>query len=194
MSFMIFRTSSGICVAPRCWTVDVRPSFNESMSTAVPDYTHKPDGVPALRKLVKQIRLTELQDSYKVGVQAKSDKWFKHTSTATGVIAAGQSDAAETHYNAAMTAVLSNKLRQKGLAGVTDADFQAGVVAVGASGYSSRAQAKSGKFAKKFGPYASTINAVLPQLAPKGTDPNANIDNRVKPIANALHKQKLGIS
>jgi hypothetical protein len=164
------------------------------MTHGVPDYPYKVRGLRFVRKMVKQIRTSELQDAYKTGVSAKSDKWFRHTSQATGVIAAGSSDAAETHYNASMTQVLSNKLRVKGLAGVTDADFQAGVVAAGAAGYSSGAQRKSGKFAKKFGPYAATINTVVATLAPKGTDPDLNIDNRVKPIARALHKQRLGTS
>jgi hypothetical protein len=162
------------------------------MTPVLPDYPLKFAGHSGVRKLPKQIRVSELQDAYKTGVSAKADKWFRHTSTATGVIAAGQSDAAEAHYNAAMAAVLNNKLRQKGLQGVTDADFQAGVTAAGASGYSSGAQKKSGKFAKKFAPYAAIINQVLPTLAAKGTDPNANIDNRVKPIANALNKKRLG--
>ncbi len=174
--------------------MDRRPSRRFSMLHAVPDYALKPSCPSPSENMVKTVRINELDDAYKTGVSAKSGKWFNHTKDLTGVIAAGQSDAAETAYNAKMTVVLSNKLRQKGLTGVTDADFQSGVKAVGASGYSTRAQAKSGKFVKKFTPFANKINETLPTLAARGTDVDANIDNRTKVLAKALHNLKLGKS
>src|SRR6266568_4186179 len=68
----------------------------------------------------KTIKLSELADNYKAGVAAKSTKWFNHASTATGVIAAGSSEAAEKNYADHMNIVVQNKLRQKGLGKVSD--------------------------------------------------------------------------
>jgi major membrane immunogen (membrane-anchored lipoprotein) len=140
----------------------------------------------------RTIKLAELADNYRKGVAAKSDKWYNHASTASGVIAAGSSDAAEKNYNDHMTIALSNKLRQKGLQKVTDADYQAGVRAAGASGYSQGAQKKADKLVKKFTPYAATIDSTVAGLAARTADAATNVLNRVSPIAVALQRQKRG--
>ncbi len=140
----------------------------------------------------KTIKLSELADNYKSGVQAKSGKWFAHASTATGVIAAGASEAAEKNYQDHMNIVLANKLRQKGLGKVSDGDYQAGVRAAGASGYSTGAQKKADKLVKKFTPYAATIDSTVAGLPAKTADAATNVANRVTPIAVALQKQKRG--
>ncbi len=140
----------------------------------------------------KTIKLSELAENYKAGVAAKSSKWFAHASSATGVIAAGSSEAAEKNYNDHMQIVLSNKLRQKGLGKVSDGDYQAGVRAAGASGYSQGAQRKADKLVKKFTPFAATIDSTVASLPAKTADAATNVANRVTPIAVALQKQKRG--
>jgi len=140
----------------------------------------------------RTIKIGELEQFYKSGVANKAEKWLSHASSASGVIAAGSSDAAEKRYSDKMAVVLSNKLRQKGLQGVTDAEYQAGVRAAGSAGYSTSAQNKSGKFVKKFTPYANTINSTVATLPAKTADAATNVANRVTPIAVALQKQKRG--
>jgi len=140
----------------------------------------------------KQIKTNELEQFYRTGVAAKADKWFTHASAASGVIAAGSSDDAEKRYADKMAIVTSQKLRQKGLQGVTDADYQAGVRAAGASGYSTAAQAKSAKFVKKFTPYAQNINSTVATLPARTADAATNVANRVTPIAVNLQKLKRG--
>ncbi len=139
--------------------------------------------------MVKQIKIEELADSYKTGVGAKAGKWFSHFQAATGIADAAKSDVAEGRYNAAMTQVLGAKLRQKGLANITDADIKGAVTNAGQ--WSGPAQAKAGKFAKHFAKSAAIINSTLPTLPAKGTDPAANVTARVVPLAVALHNAKL---
>src|SRR5258708_14977582 len=140
----------------------------------------------------RTIKLAELADNSRNGVADKSDKWFNHASTASGVIAAGSSEAAEKNYSDHMAIVTQNKLRQKGLQKVTDADYQSGIRAAGASGYSQGAQKKADKLVKKFTPYAATIDSTVAGLAARTADASTNVTNRVAPIAVALQKQKRG--
>ena len=140
----------------------------------------------------KVIKISELQDNYKAGVGAKAQKWVNHFLATSGIADAARSEPAEARYAAKMGQVIANKQRQKGLAGVTDEDIKAAVRAGGASVYSTPAQAKSAKYVRKFTPYVETINNAVAGLAPKTTDPIANVDNRVKPIVSALHNKKQG--
>ena len=140
----------------------------------------------------KVIKVSELQNNYKAGVGAKAQKWYDHFTSTTGIADAARSDAAETRYAAKMQQVIGNKQRQKGLAGITDSDIKASVLAGGSSVYSTPAQAKSAKYVRKFTPYVETINSAVASLPAKTADPIANVDNRVKPIVTALHAKKTG--
>jgi hypothetical protein len=135
------------------------------------------------------IKIEELTDAYKTGVGAKGSKWFNHFQATNGIADAAKSDAAEARYNAAMTIALGAKSRQKGLAGITDADIKGAVTNAGQ--WSGPAQAKAAKFTKKFARYAGIINSTVASLPAKGTDPAANVTARVVPIAVALHNAKL---
>ena len=137
----------------------------------------------------RTIKIEELADAYKTGVGAKGGKWFAHFQSATGIADAAKSDAAEGRYNSAMTQVLNNKLRQKGLASITDADIKGAVTNAGQ--WTGPAQAKANKFRKHFEKSAGIINAAVAALPAKGTDPAANVTARVVPIAVALHNAKL---
>ncbi len=142
----------------------------------------------------KVIDASKLAENYKRGIGAKGDKWRDNLLAATGIAEAGKSDAAEARYAAKVTEAVSKKLRQKGLKDVTDETIKAPIRSSTSSIWTSPAQNKAPKFASKFAPYVPTINQAVAQLKPKEADVNANIDNRVKPIANALHNQKVGSS
>src|SRR5467141_3783028 len=128
----------------------------------------------------------DLKNDFSAGVGAKAQKWERNTSKATGVIDAGRSDAAEATYAAKMQQVLANKQRQKGLSRVSDADFQAGVRAVGGGGWSSATTRKADKFVKKARPYIDAAIDEANKLPPRSADPIANVDQRVKPIVARL--------
>lgn len=134
----------------------------------------------------------QLRQNYQTGVSAKGAKWLKNFTDATGKAEAAKSEAAESTFAAKMSAAIANRSRQKGLAGVSDSDMNAAAQAVGASGYTAPATAKAPKFAKKAKPYVDLAISVANALPPRGADPEANVDLRVKPIVRALHAKKVG--
>ncbi len=134
----------------------------------------------------------ELQDDYRSGVTAKASKWQRKFLAASGLQAAAASESAEAAYQAQMARVLANKQRQKGLAGLSDEDFKASVRAGGPSLYSTPATAKAGKFSRKAMKYVALAVSTANALPARTADPDANIDNRVKPIAKALRNLKTG--
>ncbi len=140
----------------------------------------------------KVIDVSKLADAYKKGVGAKGDKWRDNFLATSGIAEAGKSDAAETRYAEKVTEAVTNRTRQKGMAGVTDETIKAPVRSGSSSMYTGPAQNKAPKFQSKFAPYVPTINQAVASLKPKEASVDANVDNRVKPIANALHNQKVG--
>src|SRR5712692_1656335 len=138
------------------------------------------------------IDLNEWLTEYKSGVANKAEKWKRRFLAAQGIAEKAKSDQAETAYAAGVQAAVANKTRQNKLRNITDADIKGPVQAGGSGLYSTPAQAKAAKAQKGFAEYAPLIDSTTASLAPRGTDPNANIDNRVKPLANALHNKKLG--
>jgi len=159
-----------------------------------PDYSYKPVSLSSGENMPRVIDASKLADSYKKGVGSKGDKWRDNFLATTGIAEAGKSDAAETQYAVKVTEAVSKKLRQKGLKDVTDETIKAPVRSGSSSMYTGPAQNKAPKFASKFAPYVPTINAQVATLKPREASVDANIDNRVKPIANALHNQKVGSS
>ncbi len=138
------------------------------------------------------INITEWEDEYKKGVANKAEKWKKRFLATQGIAEKAKSDAAETAYASGVQAAVSNKTRQRKLAGITDADIKGPVERGGSGLYSTPAQAKSGKAAKGFAPYAPTIDAEVSRLPARQADAAANVAARVTPIAVALQNQKRG--
>lgn len=133
----------------------------------------------------------EWEEEYKSGVSRKAGKWHKRFLETTGIAAAAASDEAQDAYVAKMSDAAVLALRKKKLEKLSDEDFKAAVRKGGAGMYSSAALAKSAKAKKGVGPYLDVLREVVPGLEPRGTDIDANIDNRVKPIARALHEKKM---
>ncbi len=134
----------------------------------------------------------ELASDYSAGVAAKASKWLRRTMAATGVADAAKSEAAESAYAAAMTAAVSNKQRQKGLAGISDSDIKAGVQAAGVGGYSTGATRKAAKMAKKAKPFVDEAVRIANALPPRVADASTNVTQRVIPIAVGLQNKKRG--
>lgn len=128
--------------------------------------------------------------SYKDGAQRKAGKWQTNFLGATGIAAAASSDAAQMAYQAKMMDPAVLAVRQKKLKKLSDADFQAPVRAGGSGLYSSGVAAKADKAARGVAPFLGVIQGVLNTLPPKTDNVDANIDNRVKPLARALRDAK----
>jgi hypothetical protein len=119
--------------------------------------------------------LTYIPDRYRVGVQ-RGD-W---ESGAT-------SEAAEKNYAAAMSAVLAKKLRQAGCRGKQDV-WRTGAVEKGAPVIADRIRMALGKYEANFGPVYNAVLSAVKTLPPRGIDPLANIDARLKPVVSAAVK------
>ncbi len=136
------------------------------------------------------INLAEWQDEYQKGVQAKGEKWRRRFLATSGIAEKAKSDAAESAYATGVQNAVANKLRQKKLAGITDADIKGPVERGGATLYSTPAQAKAPKAAKGFAPYAPIIDSTVANLPARTADAAANVAARVTPIAVALQNRK----
>ncbi len=136
------------------------------------------------------ISITEWEDEYKKGVANKADKWRRRFLATSGIAEKAKSDAAESAYATGVQNAVANKLRQKKLAGISDADIKGPVERGGAGLYSTPAQAKSAKAAKGFSVYAPIIDSTVAGLPPRTADAAANVSARVTPIAVALQARK----
>jgi len=118
--------------------------------------------------------------AYKTGVQATTD-WQEKAS----------SSAAEDLYAEKIQQAVAAKSRQRGVAGVSNAEWQGRAANVGATRIASGMTANADKRTRKFEPYRAAIEGV--SLPPRSADPMANVDARVKPIVSALVETKKSI-
>jgi len=74
--------------------------------------------------------------------------------------------------------------RESGISKVSDSEFKAAMRSKGAPVIAGRMTAAAGKMAQNFGPYRAALEGVA--LPARVADPMANIDNRLKPIVQAM--------
>lgn len=74
--------------------------------------------------------------------------------------------------------------RASGIAKVSDSEFKRALREKGAPVIAGRMTAASGKMAQNFAPYRAALEGV--SLPPRSADPMQNVDNRVKPIVQAM--------
>jgi len=98
--------------------------------------------------------------------------------------------AAEDYWAAKVQEAASKRAREKGLQGISDEDWRKGALEKGVQRIGAGMQAGKQKFSSKIAEVLSTIEGV--NLPPKTTDVAANVQNRVTPIAQALHERFKG--
>lgn len=96
--------------------------------------------------------------------------------------------AAEDLYAQKVQEAIASKRRAKKLALVSDEQWRAAALDKGASRIATGMAASKQKFNTGMSKVLSTIQSV--SIAPRTSDPMANVDNRVKPIVAALAKLK----
>ena len=96
--------------------------------------------------------------------------------------------AGEDNYAAGVQQAVANKTRAKGLAKVSDADWKKAAKEKGSVRIAAGMKAAEAKFSSGMAKNLATIQGVT--IPPRVQDGMANIDNRLKPIAAALIKQK----
>lgn len=78
--------------------------------------------------------------------------------------------------------------RSKNIAKVSDSEFRDALITKGAPVLASRMTAAADKQSSGFAPYKAALEAV--DLPARTADPMSNIDNRLKPIVQALVQKK----
>ncbi len=96
--------------------------------------------------------------------------------------------AAEDNYAAGVSQAVANKSRAKGLAKISDEDWRQAALKKGAVRIGQGMTEAKGKFSSGMSEVLSVIQGVT--LPARTQDPAANVDNRVKPLAVALHAMK----
>ena len=134
----------------------------------------------------KKIDMSKWETKYKKNAGASGDEWLAEFLATTGIAAAASSAEAQKLYADKMADASIIAKRQRKLAKLSDEDFKAPARLVGAAGYKKGVDAKGGKAAKGFAPFAAVIDSVVAALPPKGVDPESNVLNRVIPLVKAL--------
>ncbi|KKL64269.1 hypothetical protein LCGC14_2166720 [marine sediment metagenome] len=119
-------------------------------------------------------------ENYKKGIQGTND-WQEKAS----------SESAEANYAAGVQEAAATKRRQKAVSNVSNEEWKQAAADKGASRIGPGMQAGAGKRTQNFEPYRSAIEGVA--LPDRTTDPISNVDNRVKPIVQALVDTKKAI-
>lgn len=120
-----------------------------------------------------------IPDRYRQGVEGAD--W--HT--------AASSDAAEANYNARMQQVLSSKARQAGVKRSSNEAWKTGALTKGVSNIATGLQNSIEKYRTNFGAVYSKVLPTITGLKPRGIDPVANVDARVKPVVTAFHNARI---
>ena len=136
----------------------------------------KTKGIEATRRKWEESH-GRVQKAYQEGVQGASG-WQENAV------------AAEDLYAQKMQEAIAARSRAKGVQAVSNEQWRSAAIQKGAARIGQGMAAAKDKFASKMGEVLSVIESV--SLPPKTADPMANIDNRVKPIADALHRHKMG--
>jgi len=95
---------------------------------------------------------------------------------------------AEANYAAAVSKAVTDKRRQKGVAKVSNADWQNAAVEKGAPIIGERLRGALGKWEARWGPMYGAVKTAVGALPPKTTDFMANINNRLVPTVKAWKK------
>jgi len=138
-------------------------------------------------------RLAEIAGKYATNATNAAGYWASRAaSEAPKWEQNAKSQQAEQNYAAGVQLAIQNQLRLKGLQEVSAQDF-ANAVSASQDVYAYKVSTSGAKWQNKFAPYAQTIDRVVPTLAPKiPGQVRENVINRVVPIAEALHQQKIG--
>jgi len=138
------------------------------------------------------IDLNLAAQKYAQNTPASANFWAQAAQNAAGKWEQkAKSQEAEQNYATAMQYVIQNQLRLKGLQNVTATDYAQGV-ANSVNVFQTKTANAHMKWQNRFAPFASIIDRIVETLPPKiPGNPDANIDNRVKPIARALHDAKV---
>ncbi len=136
--------------------------------------------------MVRVPSLEDVKRAYREGGARASSSYRESVSKTSGVISAAI--AAEGLWGQKMNEAISSQARAKGLARVSDADWQKAAMEKGAARIGPGMAAAVDKQASRFAPYLSELASI--DLPARTADPATNVDNRVKTIAIRMAQKK----
>jgi len=144
-------------------------------------------------KTIKMPSADDIKTAYVGSASRASTAYTKGVDANTDAMDRAKSDAAEGSFNAAMTTVLANKLRQKGLADVTQEEWKTKAKTLGAPRLGTGIAAAGDSQKAGFEPYRSALSGLsLPDKVPD--DPLGNLQRNagkvVATLANIKRREK----
>ncbi len=136
--------------------------------------------------LVETKSLDATVKNYQAGISVAPQRYKDGVNKATNTIE--KAIAAQDLYEARIAESIANNSRVKGLQKTSTAEWKKQAIEKGAQRIGPGMQAALPKYQKGMGETLSVIQGVT--IAERTADPMANIDNRVKPIAQALYDNK----
>ena len=133
----------------------------------------------------------DLKSDFVANGQAAAAKLVKNYTARTDKVARASSDDAQARYETAMRDPATLKRRQSKLKKVNEADLNAAMAAKGSSNFSTGIGAAGDKWANNVQPYLDEQDRIVKTLKPAGMDVQANVMNRVAPLAVGLHQKKI---
>ena len=94
---------------------------------------------------------------------------------------------ANSNWKAGIQAAASADRWKRGVDMVSNEQWRAAALSKGANSIGEGMRMGSEKYRQNFEPVLSAIHAAVDALPPRTTDPSANIDARLKPVALAAH-------
>jgi len=134
--------------------------------------------------MVKVKSATEIDAAYRQGIGRAPEAYKKGIQRTSDWSEKASSEAAESNWSAGVQEAATAKRRQRAVANVSNAEWQNAAANKGASRIGPGMQAGADKRTRNFEPFRNAIEGV--SLPDRSQDPMANVDNRVKPIVEAL--------
>ena len=126
------------------------------------------------------------KEDYVRGTSANADKLVRNYTKRTGKLDAAKSDEAEALYAEKVQRAIDKKLRQKGLAKLSEDDLNRGMEATGAANFRSGTAAKAGKMLDNVEPYLSALDGLEGRYPARTADRMQNLVNRAGLVVQTL--------
>lgn len=138
--------------------------------------------------MVKVKPLEVVKKNYSDAANIAAERYKEGISQTSGWKEKATSSEAEELWKAKMQEAIAAERRRKALERVSESEWKEAAVKKGYSRIGQGMRAAVDKHAKNWAPYKEALEAV--SLPPRSIDPMANIDNRLKPVVQALVNKK----
>jgi len=126
------------------------------------------------------------KEDYVRGTSANADKLVRNYTRKTGKLDAAKSDEAESLYAEKTQRAIDKKLRQKGLARLSEDDLNQGMMRSGAANFRTGTAAKADKMLNNVEPYLTALDGLEGKYPARTADGMQNLINRAGLVVKTL--------